>query len=133
VLPYPAACLGYVSAPQDFSGAQMINAPEFTAYGRLEYRSQLAAGNGSLLFSGLVSYSDRYFYNPEQSLQEPEKTLVSGSVTWTSPSDRYSISVFGDNLLDEKYDIYKTIVVPSGSYRIPGAPLNVGIRLGMSF
>jgi iron complex outermembrane recepter protein len=133
LLPYPAACLGYVNAPQDFSGAQMINAPEFTAYGRLEYRSQLAAGNGSLLFSGLVSYSDRYFYNPEQSLQEPEKTLVSGSVTWTSPSDRYSISVFGDNLLDEKYDVYKTITIPSGSYRIPGAPVNVGIRLGMSF
>ena len=132
-VPYPAECVGYVNAPEDFSGRQMVNAPEFTAYGRVEYRSQLSNGNGNLLFSGLVSYSDRYYYNPEHSLEEPTKTLVSGSVTWNSDSDRYSISLFGDNLLDEKYDIYKTITVPSGSYRIPGAPRTYGVRMGVSF
>jgi iron complex outermembrane receptor protein len=133
VLPYPAECIGYVSAPADFSGKQMVNAPEFTAYGRIHYLSVLSQGRGSLSWNGLVSYSDEYFYNPEHSLSEPSKVLVSGSITWRPDSERYSVGIFGDNLLDEKYDIYKTIIVPSGSYRVPGSPRTYGLRLGVSF
>jgi iron complex outermembrane receptor protein len=131
--PYPAECLGYVNAPADFSGRQMVNAPEFTAYGRFEYRKALDASLGQLVFSTLASYSKEYFYNPEHSLVEPSKVLLSGSIAWKSDSDRYSLTVFGDNLLDEEYDIYKTVTIPSGSYRIPAAPRTYGVRVGVAF
>lgn len=133
VPPYPAACIGYVNVAADFSGRTMVNAPELTAYGRVQYRRTLPAGMGAVFLNGLLSYSDEYFYNPERSLIEPSKVLLSVSMTWMSETDRFSVSVLGDNLLGEEYDIYKTVIVPSGAYRIPGAPRTWSVRFDFSF
>lgn len=111
----------------------MVNAPELTAYGRVQYRRTLPAGMGAVFLNGLLSYSDEYFYNPERSLIEPSKVLLSVSMTWMSETDRFSVSVLGDNLLGEEYDIYKTVIVPSGAYRIPGAPRTWSVRFDFSF
>jgi iron complex outermembrane receptor protein len=132
VAPFPPACIGYANVAADFSGQGMVNAPRFTAYARVQYRATLSGGNGSLTANGLLSYSGKYYYNPEHSLAEPSKYLLSASLTWTSESEKLSVTLFGDNLLGEKYDIYKTILVNPGAYRIPGAPRTWGVKLGLA-
>jgi len=133
VAPYPDVCLGYTTQPADFSGRTMPNAPEYSGYLRGRYEIPLSGNLGSLALNSLISFTGRSYYNPEHSLQEPSKTLLSASATWTSDDGSYWASIFGDNLLDEEYDTYKVIITNPSAYRTPGVPLTWGVRFGVNW
>ena len=133
VAPYAPECIGYTAQSADFSGRTMINAPKYSGYLRGRYEIPLSGNFGSLALSSLLSFSDRSYYNPEHSLVEPSKSLLSASATWTSVDGNYWISLFGDNLLDEEYDTYKVIITDPAAYRTPGAPRTWGARFGVNW
>jgi iron complex outermembrane receptor protein len=137
-IPSDATCiaqggLGYaVQANTDYSGETLPQSPKFSGYVRGRYEQPLSADWGTLVFNALLSYSTKFHYNPEHSLREPSRSLLSAGITWTSPSDRYALSVFGDNILDEKYSILK-VRQGTGGWRIPGPPATWGVRLSVQF
>jgi iron complex outermembrane receptor protein len=126
------AGLGYGVEDQDFSGRQLAMAPELSFNLHGDYDQPLPNGAGSLHFAGVFSYSDPYFYSPEHTLEEPSHELLSATVTWQPESQRYRVSVFGDNMLNRQYYIQRGRT-GLGGVQFPAAPFTWGIRFGMKF
>lgn len=102
---------------QDWSGQEMARAPNFSGNLGLTYETPLVGGaGGHLMLSGNVSYSDSYVVNnpsvygpmagalaDKQRYRQSATTLVSATATWTDPSERYRVRLFGTNLTNEEY------------------------------
>jgi iron complex outermembrane receptor protein len=123
-----AACLGFtVVSNVDHSGRRMPQAPKFSGYGRATYTLELAS-SATVVFNALYSYTGRIFYGPDASYgTESARNLVSGSITYTTPDEKFSLSVFADNLLNEKYRINVSRQQTGGWY-VPGAPVTWGVK-----
>ena len=69
-------------------------------------------GNGDLAFALNYAYVGAQQTHPtddsDSSYEQPDYGLVNGRVTWTSPTDKWSVSLFANNLLDETYASYST-------------------------
>ncbi|AMK19919.1 MULTISPECIES: TonB-dependent receptor [Sphingobium] len=125
--------LGYgIQAGVDFSGQGLPQAPKISGYVRGQFEQPLSDALGTLRLNALLSYTDEFYYNPERSLREPARTLLNAGLTWVLPGDKYSISVFGDNILDRKYSILK-VRQGTGGWRIPGPPATWGVRFQANF
>jgi iron complex outermembrane receptor protein len=116
-----APCLGYVLETADFSGRPMLNAPTFSGYVHPQYTIALPGAVGSLSLNGLLSYSTKYYYVPEETLYEPARALLSASLRWLAPGDHFGVAVSGENLTGREYDQLKTRNA-TGGYRIAGFP-----------
>ena len=92
------------------------NAPEWTGYVGLTWRSDLAGGE--LVVTPSVSYRGDFsqFEFPNPILDQEAYALVDLSLIWTAPSERWSLGLFGKNLTDEEYRV--------GGYNFPGALFN---------
>lgn len=125
--------LGYgIQAGTNFNGQALPQSPEISAYFRAQYEQPLSDRIGKIRFNALLSYTDSFFYNPEHSLQEASRTLLSGAISWVLPDDKYTVSVFADNLLDRQYSILK-VRQGTGGWRIPGPPATWGVRFQANF
>ena len=92
------------------------NAPEWTGYFGLTWRSDVAGGE--LVVTPSVSYRGDFsqFEFPNPILDQEAYALVDLSLIWTAPSERWSLGLFGKNLTDEEYRV--------GGYNFPGALFN---------
>lgn len=131
--PFDPACLGYtVISDTDHSGNRLPQAPKWSGYARATYTLDLAS-EATVVFNALYSYTGKIFYGPDASYGiEGDRNMVSGSITYTAPDGIFSLSVFGDNLLNEKY---RTNVSrqQTGGWYVPGAPVTWGVRAGVKF
>lgn len=95
------------------------NAPEWTGYFGLTWRSDVAGGE--LVVTPSVSYRGDFsmFEFPNPTLDQEAYALVDLSLIWTAPSERWSLGLFGKNLTDEEYRV--------GGYNFPGALFNDSI------
>ena len=125
------ACLGLVGVARNFDGDRLPLAPKLSGFARAGYKTDLGSA-GSLKASVIASYSGKYNYNPEALMVEPKRTLVSASLGWTSPDERYSLTLFGDNIFAKKYYTLKA-VLGTGGYSIVGAPATWGIKAAVDF
>ena len=92
------------------------NAPEWTGYVGLTWRSEVAGGD--LVVTPSISYRGDFsqFEFPNPILDQDAYALVDLSLIWTAPSERWSLGLFGKNLTDEEYRV--------GGYNFPGALFN---------
>lgn len=134
------------SQQQDWSGQRMARAPEFSGNIGADYFTPIADGNGgNLMLSANLSYSDSYVvnnpsvYGPlagdlanKQRYVQGAITLLNANITWTDPSESFSVGVFGTNLTNEKYLIQHTGTAGGdrGNYQ---QPRYMGIRVGYQF
>jgi iron complex outermembrane receptor protein len=90
------------------------NTPKIAGSVSMTYRHKLANG-GDLAFIPAVAYRDKFqmFEIPLPALDQKAYTLVNASLVWTSPDDKWSLGLHGQNLTDEKYRV--------GAYNFPGA------------
>ncbi|QQV77656.1 TonB-dependent receptor [Sphingomonas aliaeris] len=132
--PNPAddgACLGYSLITKDQSGRPLPQAPKLTTYVRGSYTAELPNG-AKLRFNALWNHTGRYFYGPDATFGiEPSKDLVSGAITFITADD-FSLSVFGDNLLDDKYNT-QFARQQTGGWTVPGMPRTWGVKLAKKF
>ena len=70
----------------DVSGANMIRTPEWTVNLGVLYRAPLAGGE--IDAAGNVYWSDSFFFDPLNRLEQPAYTLVNASAGWTFPDGR---------------------------------------------
>lgn len=130
---------------QDWTDHEMARAPEWTANLGVDYTLGLAGGE--LVLSGNVNYSDSYvvqnlsLWGPlagsgkpanEQRYRQDSFTLVNARADWTSPSGRYELGVYGDNLTDERYFL-TTSGSSLGDYNQYAWPATYGVSVGYNF
>lgn len=65
--------------------------------------------------------------------QMESRTLVDMNVTFTDADEKYHVTVFGKNLLDETYRVSANSVGGLWNFTQYGAPLQWGVELGMKF
>ncbi|WP_160486844.1 TonB-dependent receptor [Aurantiacibacter rhizosphaerae] len=75
--------------------------PRFTANLLATYTRQTSIGEFGL--TGSFAHNSGYFFDPDNRIKAPGYDLFGASVSWTDPSDRYTIRVWGENLTDEEY------------------------------
>ncbi|MBB4860293.1 iron complex outermembrane receptor protein [Novosphingobium chloroacetimidivorans] len=83
---------------------RLPDAPTHTLNLGADYRFDLGQA-GNLTMRADAAYRSRVFKDAVNTplISQPGFWLVSGRVTWTSPSDTFSVQVYGNNLFDKKY------------------------------
>lgn len=127
---------GMSTVPFDAAGKDLLRAPETSWYASLEVQVPV----GRLTAPVLVTYSwkDDYQFDfvadpSTRRLSQNSYGLLSARASITSPSQRWSVSVWGKNLTDED-DYYMDIVADSAGIRgSHGAPRTWGLDVGYRF
>tara|TARA_R110002110_G_C13470525_1_gene720913 strand:+ start:22682 stop:24916 length:2235 start_codon:yes stop_codon:yes gene_type:complete len=103
--------------------------PEFTLSANVVQEIPLSFGVISVHLSGY--YNDGYFsqLTNAPNTEIPSYTVFNGRVTFAAPDDRYQLSVFAKNLLDEDYYTYAFDIATNGfTEQTLGAPRWVGVE-----
>lgn len=123
---------GNVGVFTDVSGNELERAPELTSFVTLAYTTPIRTGSISAAVT--ASYNSGYYWDAGnfERLEQDAFTVVNAEVSWTSPSDKYTVTVFGSNLLDEEYYAF---VRPSqfGESASYSRPWSMGIGVDMTF
>ncbi|MBQ95057.1 MAG: TonB-dependent receptor [Actinobacteria bacterium] len=124
-------------ALSDLSGNRLANAPEFTVALFADHTIDMG-GNGAIDLSADLNFQDEVFFtefNNDDARQEAF-AMANASVTYRSPGDTWSVSVWGKNIFD-KYALANTIItaplygfVSVGSLR---PPRTYGVTVGFDF
>jgi iron complex outermembrane receptor protein len=117
-------------------GNRLPFSPRVTAAVGTDYTFDLGA-LGSLTPRVDWRYQSSQYFSPANQPQEYQGAygLLSARLTWRSPGERYSASVFGTNLGDEKYYVFgQDARFNQGvSYLFPGRPREWGVTVGARF
>jgi len=128
--PYFPPDYGYATAPTDFAGRQMLRTPEWTGNLALNYNPKV--GFGVLNFSGNYYYTSEIPLSPGGELTQPAYGLLSLRAGWTSKKGTVSVSVYGQNVLDETYLIFSAAGF-LGNNHVYGKPASVGVQLDFRY
>lgn len=95
----PRATGGAMLLPVDASGNRIPQSQKFVGTLAIDYDQPLSSG--SLRVNVTANYNGDYKFEPDNFLAQGAYTLLNASLTWRSEDERYSVSVWGRNLLDE--------------------------------
>lgn len=123
-------CTGQVNA-DGATGNQLIRTPEFTASLSGNYRHELANG-GSIELSGSGFYSGAFYWDPNNRLREKPYVLMNAEIAYNLPGDHVRLALWGRNLANELYAIYKTEAAAGDSVAY-ARPRSVGISAQVKF
>ncbi len=114
----------------DASGNEMQRAPELTGTLSVSYRMDVAGG--ALNLAGTLYHTSDFYFDSSESYQQDAYDLLSLRAAWTSPSEQYTVALFGDNLTDEEY---RNQVLPQfyGTLSTWGAPRTFGVSVGFHY
>ena len=119
----PSPFGGNIQTIGDASGNRTPRSPEWTA----SVSGQYTIGAFDLNLS--YYYNDGFFWDAQNSFRNPSYHLVNSSVNWTSDDQNWKVSLWGKNLLKEKYNLYGSInALVTGE--APAAPRTYGVTVG---
>jgi iron complex outermembrane receptor protein len=110
------------------AGHKLAYSPTLTYNISGNYRHRFSAG--SLSVNVTYYHSSRFYAAPDDYLYQDGFGILNSSITWTDPSSRYSIKVWGKNLGNT---VYATSLVEAnqGPLRALGSPLTYGVTFGV--
>jgi iron complex outermembrane receptor protein len=117
-----------VANPED---REFVRVPKHTAQAALTYQTDLANGS-SILGRVSASYTDRYFYDDPNLLQQDGYTLIDATISYTTASD-ITFTLYGKNLTEAKYAHWGSTLGALGQNLFPGAPRTFGVRVSARF
>jgi iron complex outermembrane receptor protein len=90
---------------------------------------------GRVLLSGTVNYQGEAETDVFNGLntQMESRTLIYLGVSYLDPEDRYTVTAFIDNVLDEEYRVTALPVAGLWNFTHYGAPLSYGVRFNARF
>lgn len=114
----------------DASGNDTVRTPDFSGSLTLDHRMPLSAG--TLVSALTVSQTGKFYWAADNQRKEDAYTLMNASVRWLWSEEKYSVTVWGKNLTDEKY---RSMLSESsyGDLTRQGDPRTYGLTLGVSF
>ncbi|MEM1261358.1 MAG: TonB-dependent receptor [Pseudomonadota bacterium] len=123
---------------EDFSGRDVVRAPEITAGVDLTYTANIEAG-GQLLYNLNFNFEDEntYYYNDDIGREFDtvleQRTILGASLTYESEDDSFYVSIFGRNLTDDRYQTAAQAVGALWTFSNFGPPRTIGIEGGYRF
>jgi len=130
-----AAGFNVTGQPQDWSGKQLVHAPDWTLQAGAEYTTDL--GGGELKISPNIYYTSSYtnFDNsllPNGEFRYVQKgyVLVNGQVSWRPDGKPFTIAVFGRNLTNRTIKIINAGTA-LGDAQAFGEPRVFGVRFSL--
>jgi iron complex outermembrane receptor protein len=121
---------GNIVTTCDVKGNRVLRTPEWTFTVMPSYRFNTPIGQ----FDANVTYNynDGFFWHPENRLKEDPYHIVNADLTWSRPDSPFSITLYGRNLLDERYSLY-TETGPLANQYSAAAPLTWGAEFRVQF
>ena len=113
------------------STLDLIRAPHYGANAAADYLIPSSAGEFD--FNANVSYSDSYYWFPDESMRQPVVILFNASIKWSTQSRRYDVRLWGANLTDAEYYSYGSETIAYGQQFSPAPPRTFGVTAGMHF
>ena len=129
---------------QSWSGQQMARAPSVSGNIGANYKTPLAGGSLELSVNGTYTasfvISNPSLFGPlgpagranDQRYRQGAYGLVNAQIGWTDPSDRFTLTVFGENLTNTRYRVVASGGA-FGDYDVYGEPITYGVRAGVKF
>ena len=116
-----------------FDGGELRNTPQFTFSSIGVYTFDLG-DQGSVAAQLAANWSDHYHVDEEatEPVFQSDFWLFDARVTWTSPDEKMSVALFGDNLTDEAY-LTGGATFALGSVRSFGRPHAWGVKVSYSY
>jgi iron complex outermembrane receptor protein len=121
---------GWVTCLGDVSGNKVSNAPEWALSLGATYTVPIGE-TGQLRFTGLYSYNDGYFFEPDNVVKQSSYSLVNASIEYR-PTENLGIELWGRNLGNTDYAAQK-ISTGTGTVQTNGAPRTYGVNLKFDF
>ena len=109
----------------------LIRAPHYTANFAADYVIPSSVGDFDL--NANVSYTDSFYWFPDESMKQPVAILLNASVKWTNPSGRYELRLRGANLTGVEYYSFGSESIAYGQQFSPEPPRTFGITAAMHF
>ena len=126
----PAPAFGNAAVPTDLSGRELIRAPGFT--GSIGAKYTIPIGENELRLNGVLFHTDGYNFEPSGRSRQSAYELLNASVTFAPANDRWDLTIWGNNLTDQRY--YRTILLTTlGENVIYGDPITGGATLTFHF
>jgi iron complex outermembrane receptor protein len=113
------------------SGLDMIRAPHYGANFAADYVVPTTLGD--FVLNANVSYTDSFYWFPDESMRQPVVNLFNASVQWTNPSHRYDVRLWGANLTAARYYSFGSEAIAYGQQFSPAPPRTFGITAAMHF
>lgn len=120
----------FAPVPFDSSGLRMQRSPEWT--GTLTARYETDVAGGLLALSGNLYYSSDFYFDAAEYLEEDSFTTLGLRAAWTSPSELFTLAVYGDNVTDEEYRVQAQQTF-SGLATIWAPPVTYGVSVKFNF
>ncbi|WP_343525427.1 TonB-dependent receptor [Sphingomonas sp.] len=98
---------GIASFPGDASGNRIPKAPRLQGNLSATYTLDMADAS-KLAFNATGVYSSRYFFEANNIAAQRAFGKLNASIAWTSPDDRYTVRVFGNNLTNKAIVTYSS-------------------------
>ena len=117
---------GYTSFIANASGDQIPFADKFTS--SVSGRYVIDSGYGQYALVSEVAYHNGFHFDTQGLVQQPSYMVVNGSITWTAPSAKWEVELWGDNLSNTRYYAQKQVSATGETYSA-AAPLTFGIKL----
>ena len=121
----------------DLSGLPITRTPEWK-WGLNPTYTHDALG-GTMTYGANLYYESEqtsYYFAGNNSNYDSKlsaKTLLDLTVTYTAPDDKWFARIYGNNVLDETYQIGSQVVGTLWTHEQYGPPANFGIQMGMNF
>lgn len=122
---------GAIIGPGDASGNRLPLAQNFSATLALDYHQDISAG--ALDFNLTGNYNGDYYFEADNFLRQKAYFMLNASVKWTDAADRFSLTLWGRNLFDEKVITQVTSQSIGYPATFGNAPLTFGATAGFRF
>jgi len=109
------------SIDPELVGKDTPQSPKYSASAQAHY--YIPSGIGEWKLSGIYTYSDDFWFDIYNTLEQDSTNLLDLRVGLTSTSGRWSIAAFADNVTDEEYFIERFIFLDVANRRAPGRML----------
>ena len=114
------------------TGKQLPQTPTATGTINVDYRQPLKHAAGALDFNLNSVITSKYYFAPDNELNQPGYGLLNGSILWASANESFSVRLWGKNLTNEIYTL-SVNQAPGTTAASYAAPRTYGITLGKKF
>ena len=120
---------------EDFSGKRLVNSPEFSFIGFVQWP---VGGEWGILVPRFDwSYKDKIFFGPENAelVSQDPLWLLNFRTTYKSPSENFEVSGWVKNLTDQRYtvDVFNLARLRNAILHAVGDPRTYGITVKVNF
>lgn len=121
---------GNMRSYRDLNGLSLFRTPKYS--GNLSATYDIPSKHGDFMVTASCSYNSEYYFDAAHITKQESMLYANASLTWTAPSNEWSLSLWGRNLTNE-LRIANANSIPPGDLFSPTAPRTYGVRATRAF